>query len=102
MSHEHPRIAAESYRWQVHTIENVKCAHCGVSREEPGELLWEEPAGREIEWVVSARVASAKDHAQRLADERSQRVSLSSKNLYTDELAESQTVVHPTPMAVPR
>jgi len=91
-----PRTSPESYRFQVHAVTELDRAL--MSGEWPtvsfvagipfliGECLWDEPAGRECDWTVSARVRSVMEHAGRLATIRGERVGLCTKS-FTDEPA---------------
>jgi len=85
-----PRTSPELYRFTVYAVTELdprlmsgEWGSVVVVAGVPfllGKCLWEEPAGREVEWDVPRRVRSAMEHAGRLATLQGDRVMLGTKS----------------------
>jgi len=81
MNHAFPRTSPQSYRFQIWSFTENALPLGGVERV-LGELLWEEPPGRECDWEVKHRVASAMTKADELAVETGARVACGTKEMF--------------------
>ena len=83
MSSSTSTTSPASFRIQIYRCKRHADTQGNV-RQEYGELMWEEPPGRELTWPISSRWRAAQGHVDCLVAHHRCRVAVGTKSLFDD------------------